>query len=173
MDEAFGEGIEDAFRSGVLRERGIGDGNKREDEWGRGGGGWMTGGGSVVMATHRSATATRNRVEPSRGHIARCRPTRRVATPRYAASIHRHSATRPTHTSSSSIVHGFFFPCIFLFFTPPSLSNHSNPILIITRGQFSTSNSRKGRIQKGNTPPEISLRDGLKKFLRICGKFPP
>lgn len=154
MDEAFGEGIEDAFRSGVLRERGIGDGNKREDEWGRGGGGWMTGGGSVVMATHRSATATRNRVEPSRGHIARCRPTRRVATPRYAASIHRHSATRPTHTSSSSIVHGFFFPCIFLFFTPPSLSNHSNPILIVTRGQFSLK-------------PRIREREGFKREIPL------
>lgn len=80
-----------------------GAGNKRYDEWaptrpptrregaaaaggrvggGRGGGGrergvrggsWMTGGGSVVMATHRSAAATR--IESSRGHIAPRRTT--------------------------------------------------------------------------------------------------
>lgn len=37
------------------------------------GGSWMTGGGSVVMATHRSAAATR--IESSRGHIAPHRTT--------------------------------------------------------------------------------------------------
>lgn len=35
----------------------------------------MTGGGSVVMATHRSAAATR--IESSRGHIAPCHSTHR------------------------------------------------------------------------------------------------
>lgn len=49
------------------------------------GGSWMTGGGSVVMATHRSAAATR--IESSRGHIA----------PRRAAPHH----TTPHHTADT------------------------------------------------------------------------
>ena len=70
------------------------------------------------MATHRSATATRNRVEASRGHIARCRPTRRVATlPRLDAPRPFTDArplgprTPPTRAYRLSIVHRFFFAC--------------------------------------------------------------
>lgn len=43
------------------------------------GGSWMTGGGSVVMATHRSAAATR--IESSRGHIAPRRAAPHYTTP--------------------------------------------------------------------------------------------
>lgn len=64
-------------RGGGGRERGVR------------GGSWMTGGGSVVMATHRSAAATR--IESSRGHIA----------PRRAAPHH----TTPHHTTLHHATH--------------------------------------------------------------------
>ena len=59
----------------------------------------MTGGGSVVMATHRSATATRNRVEPRLHHTlpaatSRAEPRRRHALAIDShACIHRHFPT--------------------------------------------------------------------------------
>lgn len=59
--------------------RGRGGGGR---EGGVRGGSWMTGGGSVVMATHRSAAATR--IESSRGHIAPRRTTPHHAIPRHA-----------------------------------------------------------------------------------------
>lgn len=64
----------------------------------------MTGGGSVVMATHRSATATRNRVEPS--HITHYRP-RRTAPQRSRqihACIHRHLPTPRVRTPFGIVV---------------------------------------------------------------------
>lgn len=51
----------------------------------------MTGGGSVVMATHRSATATRNRVEP--------RPHRTLP----ADAPRRHASIRSAHASSKRV----------------------------------------------------------------------
>lgn len=64
-----------------------------------GGGSWMTGGGSVVMATHRSATATRNRVEP-RPHHTLPAATNRAATLPIDTRVHSPtpSDTKSTHT---------------------------------------------------------------------------
>jgi len=64
---------------------GGGSGGEGGCERGVRGGSWMTGGGSVVMATHRSAAATR--IESSRGHIAPHHTTPHHTIPHHAADM--------------------------------------------------------------------------------------
>lgn len=81
-------------RCGSKRARQGQEGSRgRGRERGVRGGSWMTGGGSVVMATHRSAAATR--IESSRGHIAPRHTTPHHTTPRHATSRH----ATPHHTT--------------------------------------------------------------------------
>lgn len=142
----------------------MGQGWRRLDDWRR-------------KRRHGDASISHRHAESSR---AEPRPHRTLPAdaPRRDASIRRVHSPTLGHSAHAHVVlidrPWIFLPVHFSFLYTTFTFQPFEPDFNCTRAIFfEISNSRKGRIQKGNIPPEISLRDGLKKFLRICGKFSP